>query len=183
MRWDELFGDLEGQWRALEQAEFAAEVADRTRREQARLLLRDRLRAQVGRPLSLNVCGAGPVRGDLLEAGPDWLRLASGNADYLIALQAVTALTGLSARSAPPETLGVVASRLDLRFALRSLARARLAVLVRLTDGQARHGTFDRVGADFAELAEHPPDEARRAQSVRATVTIPLIAIALVRGS
>ncbi|MHB2023404.1 MAG: hypothetical protein ACYCO3_08760 [Mycobacteriales bacterium] len=181
MRWDDLFRDLEGQWSALEEAEFAAEVADRTRRELARLLLADRLRAQLGRPVGLSVLGVGSLAGQLIEAGPDWLRLSSGTIDYLVPLAAATSFTGLSLRGAASGSVGVVAARLDLRYALRGLARARLPVSVQLTDGAHRHGTFDRVGADFVDLAEHAPEDARRQLAVRASVTIPLAALALVR--
>ena len=48
VRWDELFRDLEGQVAAVEAADLAAEVADRTRRESALLTLADRARGSVG---------------------------------------------------------------------------------------------------------------------------------------
>jgi hypothetical protein len=42
-------------------------------------------------------------------------------------------------------------------------------------------GTIDRVGADYLDLAEHAPDEPRRAGSVRAKRTVPFAAILFVQ--
>jgi hypothetical protein len=76
----------------------------------------------------------------------------------------------------------VVRSRLDLRRALRGLARDRSAVQVVLDDGSVFHGTVDRVGADYVEIAEHPVDVPRRAEAVQGVSAVVIAAIAVVRS-
>ncbi|MDT7570579.1 MAG: hypothetical protein QOE05_753 [Actinomycetota bacterium] len=184
MRWEELFGDLEAQAEQLAAAELQAEVADRTRREVGLLGLVDRLRESQGHPLGLAVWGAGAVHGRLLDAGPDWLLLEeAGRREVLIPLAAVLGVTGVGARTAAPGGQGVVAGRLDLRWALRGLARDRAGVAVVLRDGSTVAGTLDRVGADHVDVAEHAPGEPRRAAAVRQVRLVPLTALGLLRSS
>lgn len=183
MRWRELFDDLEGQYDAARAAELAGEVAERTRREVALLLLVDRLRAAEGARLAVTVPGAGVLRGRLLDAGVDWLLLDEGGGrEVLVPLRAVLGVTGAGSRSAAPDD-GPVAKRLDLRWALRGLARSRAGVALGLVDGSVVAGTLDRVGADHLDLAEHGLGEARRAGAVRQVRLVPLTALALVRSS
>ncbi|MBA3232334.1 MAG: hypothetical protein H0T17_00050, partial [Propionibacteriales bacterium] len=75
MRWERLFDDLEGQARALEDAERESEILDRTRGELAQVLLVNRLRAQLGERVQLQVSGVGPLAGILTRLGTDWLLL------------------------------------------------------------------------------------------------------------
>jgi hypothetical protein len=72
---------------------------------------------------------------------------------------------------------------LTVRSALRGIARDRSAVQVHLVDPTAGilHGTVDRVGADFVDVAEHPAGEPRRPREVRASVLVPLAALAALR--
>ena len=63
MRWERLFDDLEAQAAEAEHASLGPEVADRTRRELARVRLADRFRAAVGRRVTLVVAGVGQVTG------------------------------------------------------------------------------------------------------------------------
>lgn len=183
MRWDDLFADLEAQAAAADAAELASEVSDRTRREQALLGLMDRLRAAPQAVLSVAVTGAGTVHGRLLDTGPDWLLLAeSAGRELLLPLGSILGVTGVGARAEVPGSGGEVGRKLDLRWALRGLARNRAGVQVTLVDGTLLAGTFDRVGTDHVDLAEHPPGEARRAAAVRQVRLIPLAALAAVRS-
>ncbi|RBY96469.1 hypothetical protein DQ237_07395 [Blastococcus sp. TF02-8] len=182
MRWQQLFADLQAQFEAAEDAEARAEHASRARAEMGAVRLADRLGGALGTPLALSCRGAGRVTGVLVETGSDWLLLADErNRDQLVAVAAVRAVSGLGRRSAPAEEDGPVRARLDLRRALRGLARDRSAVQVVLDDGTALTGTVDRVGADYLELAEHPADEPRRAAAVREVHALVIDAVAVVR--
>lgn len=184
MRWDDLFADLDAQLEAAEAAEFAGEVSDRTRREQGMLRLVDRLRLTVGANLTVTCSGAGTVHGRLLDVGVDWLLLEEADKrELLLSSAAVLGVAGVGSRSGVPGVEGEVVRRLDLRWALRGLARSRVGVQVVLRDSSVLAGTFDRVGSDHVDLAEHPPGEARRAGAVRQVRVLPLTGLSAVRSS
>jgi len=101
--------------------------------------------------------------------------------EQLVAVTAVTTVAGLGRRTAPPTEDGAVRVRLDLRRALKQLARDRAVVQLLVDDGDVLTGTIDRVGADYLELAEHSADELRRAEAVRGVRAVALGAVAVVR--
>lgn len=153
MRWERLFEDLEAQLAEAELDGMRAEVADRTRREVAKVRLRDRIRAAQGREVVVRVSGVGAVHGTVSSAGPDWLLLAEpAGTEALIPLASVVQVSGLSTRANPPESR--VSDRLGLGYVLRGIARDRSEVVATLVDGSALSGTVDRVGADHVDLAE-----------------------------
>lgn len=182
MRWQQLFGDLQAQFEEAEAAAERSEASSRARAEVGAVGLTDRLRGAIGTEISLRCRGAGPVSGSLVEVGPDWLlvREAHGS-EVLVALAAVLAASGLGRRTAAPARTGHVRLQLDLRRAVRGLARDRSAVQVVLVDGASLAGTVDRVGADHLDLAEHPLEDPRRAAAVRRVHTIALSGITLLR--
>lgn len=182
MRWQQLFADLEAQFEAERDATDRGEVSSRTRHEVGALQFRDRLAGALGSPVVLSCRGAGAVPGTVADVGSDWLLLVDDQGrECLVALSAVVSVTGLGRRTAPAEDEGAVRARLDLRRALRGLARDRAAVQVVLDEGTRLHGTIDRVGADFVELAEHAADAHRRADAVRGVRTVVVDAVAVVR--
>jgi hypothetical protein len=182
VRWQQLFADLQGQFEQEESAAELAEAGSRARAEIGELALADRLRGGIGAPLSVTVRGAGHVGGILEGVGSDWLLLADDlGRDVLVAAAAVRAVTGLGRRTGAPEAPSEVRKRLDLRRALRGLARDRASIQVVLDDGAALTGTVDRVGADYLELAEHAADAPRRAEAVQAIRAVVISAVAVVR--
>lgn len=182
MRWQQLFADLQAQFEEEESGAERAEVASRARAEIGGLRLADRLRGATGTALSLHCGGAGRVSGVLLDVGTDWLLLEDDlGREVLLATVAVRSVAGLGRRTAPVEEVGPVRARLDLRRALRGLARDRAVVQVVLDDGVALSGTVDRVGADYVELAEHAVDTPRRAEAVQGVRAVVIAAVAIVR--
>jgi len=182
VRWDALFSDLEAQLDAVQAEDLSGEVAERTRREVARLRVVDRLRAARGREVVVRLLGAGALSGEVADVGADWVLLEErGGGGALVSLGALVALTGVGVRSELPGSEGEVERRFDLRFALRKLVRDRTVVAVTLVDGTEVTGTLDRVAADHLDLAQHPADEPRRAAAVRQVLLLPVAAVALVR--
>ncbi len=187
MRWHDLFHDLEGQYAELEAAQQRDELPDRVRGEIAAVRLIDRLRAVVGRRVTVTLGTGETVSGQLLAAGADWLLVQERpGREALLPLGAVAAVTGLAhladrrgpAVSAPGTSPGSAA----LRFpgALRALARDRAGVVV-VAAGAAFHGTLERVGADYVEVRETPPGEVRGGGSTRPIRAVALHAISTVR--
>jgi hypothetical protein len=181
MRWEALFGDLEGQLAAADAMELAGEVSDRVRREVARIGLADRARAGVGARITVGLGAAGTVSARVARVGPDWLLLEGPGGEQLVPLDAVQWVLGLPAAASEPDSLSPVQARLGLGYVLRGIARDRSALTLMLRDGTATTGTVDRVGADFLDLAEHPAGEPRRADAVRGVRTIAFTAVAWVR--
>jgi len=182
MRWQQLFADLQAQFEQAEVAEARAEWASRARAEMGAVRLTDRLGGSVGAPVVLTCRGAGRVRGVLADIGVDWLLVTDeGGRDQLVSAGGVLAVSGLGRWAVPAGDEGLVRARLDLRRALRGLARDRSAVQVVLAEGTVLTGTIDRVGADYLELAEHAADQPRRAGAVRQVHAVVIDGVAVVR--
>ena len=182
MRWQQLFADLEAQFDEEEAAAERSESASRARAEMGAVRLSQRLLGSLGVPVSVTCRGAGQVAGVLVDVGSDWLLLEDERGrQNLVATAAVRAVAGLGRGTAPPEPAGAVRMLLDLRRALRALARDRAGVQVILDDGGVLSGTLDRVGADYVELAKHPADLPRRSEAVQGVRAIVIAAVAVVR--
>jgi len=182
MRWQQLFADLQAQFEEEEAAAERGELASRARAEVGAVTLAQRLGGTLGLPVSLHCRGAGRVAGVLVDVGVDWVLLEDERGrSSLVAASAVRSVAGLGRLTAAAEDAGIVRGRLDLRRALRGLARDRSTVQVVLDDGAVLTGTLDRVGADYVELAEHPVDLPRRAAAVQGVSAVVITAIAVVR--
>lgn len=175
MHWDQLIDELEAAADAEERRELASEVADRTRRELARLHVVDRLRAAAGADITLGVDGADPLRARVCRTGPDWLLVDDGAAtEHLVVSAAILWIDGLPPRAVDPAAVSAVDRRLGLGSVLRGAARDRRVVQVRLRDGTEFSGIVGRVGADFVGVRtdnRHATDER----------CVPFAAIAVVR--
>jgi hypothetical protein len=181
MRWQRLFDDLEAQVEQADQAMLEAEVADRTRREMARVRLADRLRASVGVSTVVRLIGLGPLTAIIEAVGPDWMLVAErAGTETLMPLHAVLGVTGLGAQAAVPGSEGAVEARLGLGYALRRIARDRRPVVVTLSDGSTIRGTVDRVGADAFDLAEAETRDGRRGLGSTGQ-TVPFVALSAMR--
>ncbi len=181
MRWARLFADLEAQLEAADTADLVGEVASRTRHEVGQLTMVDRLGSAIGHPVRLTCSGVGEISGELRSIGAGWLLLDEGlGREIVVNLAGLVAVQGVGQLSVTAENTPVT-RRLDLRYAIRGLAKDRSPLQVLLCSGDVLSGTFDRVGADFSELAEHPPGEFRRPGEVRAVRIVSLSSIAAVR--
>ncbi|MCQ1955078.1 hypothetical protein NNX39_00980 [Arthrobacter sp. zg-Y826] len=179
MRWDALFRDMEAQLAAAAGLAAETEISDRVRMELREISLQDRLRSQSGKQLVFDLGTAGMLRGTLRHVGEGWVSLEQERGAALAVLSQVVAVRGMDRFASP--TTGKV--RLGVTSALRSIARDRSAVVVRSAgapaDG-ALHGTIDRVGSDFLELAVVPSDQPRRSANVTGVYVLPTATVAAV---
>ncbi|HEX3706208.1 MAG TPA: hypothetical protein VHV76_06210 [Mycobacteriales bacterium] len=179
MRWHRLFDDLEAQLDGEVADALDAELADRVRGELAKTSLEDRLRGALGRAVTLELAGVGPLRGTLRKVGSGWLIVDEPNGTATIALVgAVIGARGLPVAARDRAADGIVGGRIGIGHVMRVLARDRTPTAVAQVDGTWLAGTIDRVGTDYFDLAEHPLDEARRfaVGSVARTVAVAVVA-------
>src|SRR6478672_3803424 len=105
MRWDRLFADLEARFEEIGDAEAAAELADRQRVAIGAVKATQRLSGSIDQPIRVRLAGGASVGGVLRTVGPDWLLLVEGPArECIVALNAMTAVEGLTAATAPEMT-------------------------------------------------------------------------------
>lgn len=181
MRWNALFADLDQRFAAMSDADEDAELPDQVRVVYGATTVQQRFAGAEGADVTVDLCTGARLSGELARVGADWLLLRPvGPAEVVVALSAVVGADGLTARTGAP--LSALQGRLDLRRALRALARDRSPVQLHDTAGRYTAGTVDRVGADHVELAVHPLDELRRAGQVRSVRLVPVAAIAAVRS-
>lgn len=181
MRWQQLFADLDAQLDRAERDELDGEVSQRTRIELGRIELSARIAAAAGRHVEARLLGGLRVEGEVTSLGVNWLVVLAGRSrEWLLPTAGLAALGGLPLTTQPaPESAAerLISARLDLRRALRAVARDRSAVVVHLADGTVIGGTLDRVGADHLDVAEHAVGEWRRAGAVRQILSVPMSAL------
>ena len=178
MRWDDLFDDLAGHAEHAEHLDRAAELADRIRRDQATVVLGDRLRAAT-QPVTVVLRDASTITGAVQAVGPGWvlLRETGSGRQVLLPEGAVAGVRGVPARSAAPA--GAVEARRTFLMAVRALAHGSVRVGVR-TPAFEVQGLLDRVGADHLDVvvgAGVVRTGAQRGQARETVQTIPFSAV------
>lgn len=169
MRWDALFLDLEAQMGAAEDAQFQADVSDRTRSERASIELAERLLSARGEPVTLTLRHGETVQGIVVDAAVQWLLLGATGPQTLVPMRAVALVSGLAPRTTH---LSDVDRRLGIGHALRALARDRARVIVDYGAGEVT-GLIAVVGADYVEIST----------SVGAMSAVPIDAVMRVRSA
>jgi len=149
VRWNDLFGDLEGQLAAAHASEFEAGVRDLAQAERATVRLAERLASSESARVALTLRGGSHVSGVVTEAAGSWVLLSEGGREYLVPRGAIAMARGVGHRAS---SLGAVTARLGLGHALRALAREGVTVVISTTGGEIR-GRIDQVGADHLDLA------------------------------
>ncbi|MHA7281672.1 hypothetical protein [Arthrobacter sp. TMS2-4] len=176
MRWDALFDDLESQLRTAAVVVQESEIRERTRAEQSRLTLVQRLLGQVGRPLGLSTRGGRSLEGILTNVGSEWIAVAVEGRSVIVPLSSLHLLRGLGREVGRP--LSGVGARLGLGSALRVLSRDRAQVMLWTVAPPSRHaGLIHRVGTDFVDLGTAGPERGRRPAQGRDILTVPLASI------
>ena len=180
VRWHRLFADLEAEADGLQRMELEADVAERTRAHWAGVLLAERLAAAAGASVVLHLAAGPPVAGVVLEVGTTWTVVAAaGGRGRVVLLAGVEAVEGLDQPAAGAGNGTRSPGVLPLAVVLRSLARDRAPVALRLRSGTELWGTVDRVAADHLDLALHPVGERRpRHAAVRAVALDALLLVA-----
>ena len=183
MRWQQLFADLQAQFEAEEAAADRAESASRARAEVGACGWPIGCAVPSGVPLSL--AAAAPVRwpASCVEVGADWLLLEDDGARVLVALG--RSAGGRRASAGGPRRRrrpGLCAGRLDLRRALRGLARdrSRRPGRARRRRRPRRHAWtgWARTTSSWPSTRPTCPRRAEAVQGVRAVV---IAAVAIVR--
>lgn len=148
VRWNDLFGDLEGQLAAAHTTEFEADVVELAVAERASIDLASRLAAARNATVTFRLTNGAIVRGAVTDATPAWVLLQTGGREHLVPISAIAVAEGLTHRSASATD---VERRLSLGHALRALSRDAARVTVESTGGQWR-GRIGAVGADHVDL-------------------------------
>lgn len=167
MRWEDLIADVEAQFAGELDAQFRAEVADRTRSERASVELASRLVAAKGTSLTVVTRGGEMVAGVVVDAASQWVLIGATGRQELVSAAAIAHVVGLGPQSSP---LSETAKRLTLGHALRGISRDRQDVAVSTTSG-LHVGRIDAVGRDYADVT-----------GSAGTLTVPFTAIEVVRS-
>ncbi len=159
-----MFGDLEGQFAAAHDAEFATEVLELATAERASVPLAERLASAPQASVVIHLVGGTVLRGTIADANPSWLLLHEGAREHLVPTGAVGAVEGAPDASVPFRD---IERRLTLGHALRLVARDGARVLVETAGGEFR-GKIGAVGADHCDV---------QVESGRDAVAVPFSAL------
>ena len=173
-----IFEELEAEFEAGLRREAEQEAVAALRAKLGETRQWEALARRIGTEL---VIRAGPrsFRGTLVASYPDFCVLqAADGAQHLIPLGPATTIS-LPLQRQPPQPVPA-ASRYRFALALRELARRREPVRLELAAGGTIAGTIEVVGADYLELAEHDPNEARREAALTGRRLLGLAAVAVV---
>lgn len=161
MLWEErllaVFDDLEQQAAGLALSERDAEVAELGRAAYASVDLASRLHDAPGRQVRLVVWGLGPITGEVVRVGSDFLVLDDAGRLAVVRTAALVRVAGLSDHAVGAEARSLPA-RVGLGSVLRGFAEAAVPLAAYLVDGTLVHGRTRRVGADFVELWDIGPE-------------------------
>lgn len=186
MRWDALFEDLEAQLAAADRLAMESDTSERTRMELAGRDFCTHLDGQRGRRITVRVGAGLRFTGTLERLGDGWLSLSTETGTAVVPVPAILMVEAQpDSGGARAEQTGGPTARLrpSLASALRALARDRAAATVYLRDGGeavSLHGTIDRVGRDYFELAAVPQGEIRRRDNIAAVLWVPTAALVAV---
>ncbi|MGQ4494117.1 hypothetical protein ACUH88_02260 [Dermabacteraceae bacterium P13095] len=150
MDWDRLLVSLSAQMVQQESLEARNSGRELISAQRADVSVLQRLRAAVGKEVSLQVDAGQVITGVLGEVGPDWLLLGQRDGAgrcYLVPNLANAVFYDLTSR--PVEETPIFT--LSLGGVLRALAAERRPLRVHWRDGQAV-GSVLGVGKDFVEL-------------------------------
>lgn len=173
-----LFEELEAEFDAGLRREAEQEAVAELRARLAETRHWEALARRLGAELLVHT-GSRSLRGLLVASYPDFCVLRSAdNAQHLVPYGPATSIS-LPLRRLPPQPVPP-ASHYRFPLALRELARRREPVRLELAHGAMVAGTIELVGADYLELAEHDPSEARRETALTGRRLISFVAIAIV---
>lgn len=151
-----------------ESRERDADVTERLAVERATTRWAELLAGSVGGGVALICLDSTPLRGSVLEAGPDWCVLDVDGRALLVPLRQVLTASGLR-RAAPG-----AGTRAGMGWVLRRWGQMRSDLTVHLVDGSVLRGQVAAVLADAFTL---------RADDIQQTlITIPNTAICRVAG-
>ncbi|WP_394938900.1 hypothetical protein [Psychromicrobium sp. YIM B11713] len=176
MRWDALFADLQVQFAAAEQRKLDQEISERAKVEASAIGLPDRLRASIGREVSITVKPELRFSGTLGFVGLDWVLINTPAHSAIIPLRAMMSIEGLTRLALSPS------SRIQqsLSSAIRALASSRAEVTLCLSGADGVPGTLSgvivRVGADHCDLLQLP-DRDSFPETERKKLSVPFRAV------
>lgn len=147
-----IFRDYEVQLDAQRQRDYELDAQEISRAERAKVTMADRLAAQMGTTLTVQISNGDVVRGELENLGLGWIQLHTDTGAALLPVASILWWEGGDAKAYVDA--GSVARKLTLGYALRALAKAHQEISIShlhrsdlLTEGK-----IYAVGADACEL-------------------------------